>query len=95
MSDYIMGGPNEDIAYDPPCHPRAVSLSGSSQRGFSVLISCLTRNSYQEEKCQTQINALYECCNSFYKEQGEDARTPSCPKPNLLRLRMKQRGQAS
>ncbi|GAT29382.1 LOW QUALITY PROTEIN: feruloyl esterase B precursor [Aspergillus luchuensis] len=45
-----------------------------------------------EEKCQSQINALYECCNAFYQARGEDAKTPSCPKPNLLRLKMKQRG---
>ncbi|PTU22585.1 hypothetical protein P175DRAFT_0499105 [Aspergillus ochraceoroseus IBT 24754] len=50
-------------------------------------------NSYQEDKCQSQINALYECCNAFYIERGEDAKTPSCPKPSLLRLRMKQRDQ--
>jgi hypothetical protein len=55
--------------------------------------ACLTKNSYKEEKCQTQIDALYECCNSFYKERGDDAKTPSCPKPNLLRIKMKQRGQ--
>ncbi|GLA07507.1 Cx9C motif-containing protein 4, mitochondrial [Aspergillus niger] len=54
--------------------------------------ACLTKSSYQEEKCQSQINALYECCNAFYKARGEDAKTPSCPKPNLLRLKMKQRG---
>lgn len=52
---------------------------------------CLTKNSYKEEKCQAQVNALYECCNAFYKERGEDAKTPSCPKPSLLKLKLKQR----
>lgn len=57
--------------------------------------ACLTKNSYNEEKCQAQIDALYECCNAFYKERGEDAKTPSCPKATLLRVKMKQRAQQS
>ncbi|KAJ4505239.1 Cx9C motif-containing protein 4, mitochondrial [Exophiala dermatitidis] len=54
---------------------------------------CLQKNNYKEEKCQTAIDALYECCNEFYKRQGDEATTASCPKPKLLRVKMKQRGQ--
>lgn len=57
--------------------------------------ACLTKNSYNEEKCQAQIDALYECCNAFYKERGEDAKTPSCPKATLLKVKMRQRAQQS
>jgi hypothetical protein len=32
-----------------------------------------------------KVDALYECCNAFYKEKGDDARCVSCPKPDLLR----------
>jgi hypothetical protein len=32
-----------------------------------------------------KIDALYECCNAFYKENGDDASTVSCPKAQLLR----------
>lgn len=32
-----------------------------------------------------EIDALYECCNAFYSEKGDDARCVSCPKPDLLR----------
>jgi hypothetical protein len=56
---------------------------------------CLTKNSFNEDKCQAQIDALYECCNAFYQEQGDQASTLSCPKANLLRLKMKQRAQAA
>ena len=57
-----------------------------------------------------KVDALYECCNAFYKEQGEEATTTSCPKYSLLkydsafyigkrsdsrRLKMKQRAQTS
>ncbi|KAL1961948.1 hypothetical protein VTN77DRAFT_729 [Rasamsonia byssochlamydoides] len=76
-----MGRLKDDLAYDPPCHPRACAIQ-----------DCLTKNSYKEEKCQAQVNALYECCNAFYKERGEDAKTPSCPKPSLLKLKLKQQG---
>lgn len=32
-----------------------------------------------------KVDALYECCNAFYKERGDDARCVTCPKPDLLR----------
>ncbi|KAL1973595.1 hypothetical protein VTN31DRAFT_6230 [Thermomyces dupontii] len=76
-----MGRLQDDLAYDPPCHPRACAIQ-----------DCLTRNSYKEEKCQAQMNALYECCYAFYRKNGDDAKTVSCPKASLLRLKMQQRG---
>jgi Mature-T-Cell Proliferation I type len=54
------------------------------------LQGCLARNSYKEEKCRAQVDALYECCNAFYKAQGENAKSISCPKASLLRLKMNQ-----
>ena len=51
---------------------------------------CLTKNNYNDAKCQDVVKALYECCEAFYSKYGEDATTPSCPKPNLLKLKMKQ-----
>ncbi|OQV04298.1 hypothetical protein CLAIMM_09204 [Cladophialophora immunda] len=77
-----MGRLEDDLKTDPPCHPRACAIQ-----------DCLQKNNYKEEKCQSAIDALYECCNAFYKDQGDDASTTSCPKPKLLRLKMEQRGQ--
>jgi hypothetical protein len=54
---------------------------------------CLTKNSYQEDKCRAEVDALYECCNRFYHEKGDDAKTLSCPKATLLRLKMEQRAR--
>ena len=34
---------------------------------------------------KSKVDALYECCNAFYRERGDDARCVSCPKPDLLR----------
>ena len=67
-----------------------MSVSGADKR-----LDCLQKNSYQESKCQSQVDALYECCNAFYERQGDDAKTLSCPKANLLRLKMKQRSKGN
>ncbi|KAF2873323.1 hypothetical protein BDV95DRAFT_338432 [Massariosphaeria phaeospora] len=77
-------GPNEDTRTDPPCHSRACAIQ-----------NCLQKSNYQEEKCKKELNALYECCNAFYQEHGEGASTVCCPKPSLLKLKMKQRSQES
>ncbi|EPS25735.1 hypothetical protein PDE_00671 [Penicillium oxalicum 114-2] len=79
-----MGNLKQDLSHEPPCHPRACAIQ-----------DCLTKNSYNEDKCQAQIDALYECCNAFYQQQGDQASTVSCPKAGLLRLKMKQRAQAA
>ncbi|TVY28143.1 Cx9C motif-containing protein, mitochondrial, partial [Lachnellula hyalina] len=48
-----------------------------------------------ESKCQGQIDALYECCNSFYARNGDEAKSVCCPQASLLRLKMKQRAEES
>lgn len=69
----------DDVEAKPPCHPRACAIQ-----------DCLTKNNYNEARCQDVIKALYTCCESFYKRHGDSASSPSCPKPSLLRLKMKQ-----
>ena len=56
---------------------------------------CLARNKYNEAKCQDAVRALYDCCRAFYERCGDDATSPSCPKPSLLRLKLKQQGEAA
>ncbi|KAK4673507.1 Cx9C motif-containing protein 4, mitochondrial [Podospora pseudopauciseta] len=73
-----------DLQTDPPCHPRA--LTG--------ITDCLTRNGFDEAKCTRYVDALYECCQAFYKKNGDEATTVSCPKASLLRLKMEQREKA-
>lgn len=51
---------------------------------------CLSKNNYNEARCQGAIRALYDCCAAFYDSQGDQATSASCPKPNLLRLKLKQ-----
>ncbi|OAQ97193.1 hypothetical protein LLEC1_02962, partial [Akanthomyces lecanii] len=74
----------DDVEAKPPCHPRACAIQ-----------DCLTKNNYKEAKCQDVVKALYTCCESFYERYGDDASTPSCPKPSLLRLKMKQLDQGN
>ncbi|KAL7814133.1 DUF1903 domain-containing protein, partial [Trichoderma gracile] len=74
-----MPSPKDDVDARPPCHPRACAIQ-----------DCLTKNNYNEARCQDAVKALYECCDAFYRRYGDDASTPSCPKPNLLRLKIQQ-----
>ncbi|KAF4967626.1 hypothetical protein FZEAL_10510 [Fusarium zealandicum] len=87
--------PKDDVEAKPACHPRACAIQGINlpSRAFmklTCLTDCLTRNGYNDARCQTVIKQLYECCEAFYERHGEDASTVSCPKPNLLKLKMKQ-----
>lgn len=53
------------------------------------MADCLKRNTFKEDKCQDVINALYECCQAFYERNGENASAASCPKPDLLKLKLR------
>ncbi|KAK6843212.1 hypothetical protein PG990_004865 [Apiospora arundinis] len=77
-------GVEEDLKASPPCHPRACAIQ-----------NCLTKNNYNESKCQGLVDALYECCDAFYRKKGDDATSASCPKADLLRLKMKQRQEGT
>ncbi|KAK7988016.1 37S ribosomal protein rsm25 [Apiospora arundinis] len=77
-------GVEEDLKASPPCHPRACAIQ-----------NCLTKNNYNESKCQELVDALYECCDAFYRKKGDDATSASCPKADLLRLKMKQRQEGT
>ncbi|KAF3917120.1 hypothetical protein ABW20_dc0106332 [Dactylellina cionopaga] len=70
----------EAVRQDPPCHSKACAIQ-----------NCIQKNGYDESKCQQQIDALYACCAEFYQQKGRDATSVSCPKPNLLDLKIKQR----
>ena len=60
-----------------------------------TISDCLSKNGYKEERCQNVIDALYECCEAFYRKNGDGATSTSCPKPDLLRLKIKQRKEKS
>ncbi|KAI9882789.1 MAG: hypothetical protein M1823_005468 [Watsoniomyces obsoletus] len=72
----------DDLKPDPPCYSRACAIQ-----------DCLVKNDYQEDRCRKEIDALYDCCNTFYLQHGDDAKMVSCPKASLLRLKMKQRAK--
>ncbi|CCE90030.1 Cmc4p TDEL_0A06980 [Torulaspora delbrueckii] len=64
-----------------PCKPEACAIQ-----------NCLISSDYKESKCQDLVDQLYRCCDKFYKEDGKENKSPCCPKPDLLALKMKQRG---
>lgn len=70
------------MSKNDPCKPQACAIQ-----------DCLKANNYNESKCTKVIDQLYECCTSFYKDQGQDSRSPCCPTPSLLELKIKQRKQ--
>ncbi|KAF4509740.1 hypothetical protein G6O67_003882 [Ophiocordyceps sinensis] len=72
-----------DVEAKPPCHPRACAIQ-----------DCLARNNYSEAKCQDAVQALYQCCQAFYQRHGNEASSPSCPQPSMLRLKLKQQDEA-
>ena len=69
-------------AFPEPCPRRPWSLTAQD---------CLTKNGYNETKCAKLVDALYDCCQAFYERNGSDAKSVSCPKPDLLRLKIEQR----
>jgi hypothetical protein len=60
---------------------------------LTELTVCLKTNNYNESKCTKVIDQLYACCTQFYKEEGKEARSPCCPIPSLLQLKIKQRAK--
>jgi len=94
---------DNDITSDPPCHSKACAIQGQHQLPLSpatkteltTTADCLAKNSYNEDKCRSQVDALYDCCNRFYEKNGDGAKSVSCPKANLLKLKMKQRAEES
>ncbi|AWU78363.1 uncharacterized protein C5L36_0E04180 [Pichia kudriavzevii] len=65
-----------------PCKPQACAIQ-----------ACLKRHGYDESKCTVLIDSLYECCSNFYRENGQEARSPCCPVPRLLEFKVEQRKQ--
>ncbi len=63
----------------------------SEQPSLLTVPDCLTKNGYNEAKCAKLVDALYDCCQAFYERNGSDAKSVSCPKPDLLRLKIEQR----
>ena len=74
--------------------PSIVFSKHSLKTNFPHFPACLTKTGYDESKCSQVIDQLYECCTKFYQESGPDARTPCCPVPNLLSLKLQQRDKA-
>ncbi|KAG0304545.1 Cx9C motif-containing protein 4, mitochondrial [Dissophora globulifera] len=48
-----------------PCHKQACAIQ-----------SCLTKNNYQESRCQDVITQLEQCCQALIEAGGS---SPSCP----------------
>ena len=65
--------------------------------------TCLSRNSYNQAKCEQFVEALYRCCDEFYKavdkqsvtnmagmERPEVLESTACPIRSVVDRKMKQ-----
>ena len=66
-------------------------LGFEARADFKPTKDCLTKNGYNQAKCEKLVDSLYECCQAFYQKQGDEASSVCCPKANLLKLKMEQR----
>ncbi|QLG70741.1 hypothetical protein HG535_0A06830 [Zygotorulaspora mrakii] len=66
-------------------------MSDPCKREACDIQRCLLSHNYNEEPCQPLIDDLYRCCFKFYKANGNGGKTPCCPMPDLLELKMEQR----
>ncbi|KAK3996459.1 Cx9C motif-containing protein 4, mitochondrial [Cladorrhinum sp. PSN332] len=88
----------DDVRRVPLCSARyKVILARSLQfivhmaNWVGGVTGCLTKNGFNQEKCEKFVDALYECCQAFYERNSESAVTASCPKASLLKLKLEQR----
>lgn len=80
------------------CAPVTVysSLAVSLTRSACAIQDCLTRNNYNDAKCQDRVRALYACCDAMYKRgaaQGKseaETKSDSCPLLSVVKRKMKQ-----
>lgn len=68
-----------------------INMSDPCKKEACAIQNCLKRHGYDESKCSDLIDQLYACCQGFYLERGENARSPCCPIPSLLEFKIKQR----
>ncbi|CAI4613985.1 CIH_collapsed_G0042880.mRNA.1.CDS.1 [Saccharomyces cerevisiae] len=66
-------------------------MSYPCQKEACAIQDCLLSHQYDDAKCAKVIDQLYICCSKFYNDNGKDSRSPCCPLPSLLELKMKQR----
>lgn len=102
-SRILLAMPEHVLSRVRPMHPRLCSCvlmysQTAYRRTTTTRPSAAKRHAPTTEPLRgvadpvLQIDALYECCNAFYKKNGDDASTVSCPKANLLRYSSCQRG---
>ena len=65
--------------------------SSACQKEACAIQDCLQSNGYNEDRCSRLIDNLYKCCKKFYAENPEIG-SRCCPRPELLKLKLKQRG---
>ncbi|KAK8858911.1 hypothetical protein IAR55_003142 [Kwoniella newhampshirensis] len=63
------------------------------QEQACAIQTCLTRNNYNESKCQSAVRDLYSCCVEMYRSAEKEGRemggSTACPIRSVVERRMK------
>ncbi|KIP09020.1 hypothetical protein PHLGIDRAFT_29262 [Phlebiopsis gigantea 11061_1 CR5-6] len=68
-----------------PPKPGAPACQGQA----CALQSCLNKNTYSPEKCESSIRDLYKCCAVFYASTNDEGESTACPMPSVTRRWLK------
>ncbi|KAG8220445.1 hypothetical protein J3R82DRAFT_3139, partial [Butyriboletus roseoflavus] len=49
-----------------------------------ALQTCLSRNTYNPEKCDEYVRKLYTCCLEMYNIEGANAESTACPSKPVI-----------
>ncbi|KAN0125741.1 hypothetical protein V8E52_000948 [Russula decolorans] len=54
-----------------------------------ALQTCLSRNTYAQEKCADHMRKLYECCQALYDATEGRGESTACPTPSTVQSWLK------
>ncbi|KAI0001033.1 hypothetical protein BJV77DRAFT_938856, partial [Russula vinacea] len=58
-----------------------------------ALQTCLSKNTYSQEKCAENLRNLYECCQALYDAIESRSESTACPAPSVVQAWLKAHSQ--
>ncbi|TIA89787.1 hypothetical protein E3P99_01876 [Wallemia hederae] len=52
--------------------------------------NCLTKNGFQQDRCENILDELYICCGRYYQQTQQ--KIDSCPIESVLNRKLRDRG---
>ena len=62
-----------------------------------ALQTCLSRNTYAQEKCAEHLRNLYECCQALYDATAAEGsgESTACPTPSVVQRWLKRNHESA